>query len=320
VAVLDNPRAYGLTYKKLSSYLLQSIDSDYKKKKASTWQKIVAVVIFIVAVVFAPFTGGQSLWFIKLSIAIMFATVVLAILTLLASTIGATEWASAFGQVSKMIEPLSLVASIVLIWTGINQIIAAAKEAALVVAKEAAKNAAIIAAKEGAKEAVVSTVLTAIGEAAAAGVTEVSLMQTLYQLVVNTVSSMVDTIITGATDLVHMQASQASYKLLCSVLKIFNTGQKLRLEQLNDRLVDKKAEHAAMLEEAEQETDVLQGFARISASPATADWSMFAALYDYPYERSGGTLHTGNVQRTTKQAMRKATYEDIVFKDILIMS
>ena len=318
--VLSNPRAYGTTYKKLSSYLLQSIASDYKKKKVSSWKKAIGIVIFILAVVFAPFTNGQSLWFIKLAIAIMFATVVLAILTLLASAMGAAEWASAFAAASKMVAPLSWVASIMLIWTGISQAITAAKEAALVAAKEAATEAAIVIAKEAATKAVVSTTLEAIGDAAAAAITEVSLMQTLYQLVVNTVADMVGGIITGATDLATMQATSASYKFLSGILKIFNTGQKLRLEQLNDRLVDKKAEYDAMMEETEQETDVLQGFARISASPATADWSMFAALYDYPYERSGGTLHTGNVLRTTKQAMRKATYEDLAFKDILVMA
>ena len=314
--VLSNPRAYGLTYGKLSSYLLQSIASDYKKEKASIWQKVVAAVLFVIAVVLAFFTAGQSLWSIPgilaLCGAVVVGALVLALATLIAGAMGATTWASAFGGVNKMVAPLALVASIVLIWTGISNAITAAKEAALAAAKEGAKTAAI----EGAGE----LALTAIGEAAAAGITEVSLMQTIYHLVVNTVSNLVDTVITGATDLAQLQAGQASYKLLYSMIKLFDHSQKLRLEQLNDRLVDKQAEYDALMAETAQEEDILQGFARISASPATADWSMYAGLYDYPYERSGGTLHTGNVQRTTKQAMRKATYEDLAFKDILIMT
>jgi hypothetical protein len=225
--------------------------------------------------------------------AILVGVMVLAVLTLATSAMGANEWASAFGYASEMIAPLALVATIILIWTGISAAITAAKKA---VAADA----------------------TAAG--ATVAVADVTLTQAVQQILSTTLDSVADGLVAGATDLATLQVTPASFKFLSGILKIFNTGQKLRLEQLNDRLVDKKAEYDAMMEEAEQETDVLQGFARISASPATADWSMFAALYDYPYERSGGTLHTGNVLRTTKQAIRKATYEDIVFKDILIMS
>ena len=293
VDVMLNPRAYGLTYKKISSYLLQSLDSDYKKKKVPLGKKIVAVVIFIIAVLFSLKTGGWSLGLVAVAKAILVGVLVLAVLTLATAAMGMNEWASAFGAASKTVAPLALVATIILIWTGIGLALESAKEGVAAAAAEAGGTLAV---------------------------SEVTLTQAVQHIAANALKSIADVIVVGATDLATLQATTASFKFLSGILKLFNTAQKLRLEQLNDRLVDKKAEYAAMLEEAEQETDVLQGFARISASPATADWSMFTALYDHPYEKSGGTLHIGNVQRTTKQAIRKATYEDLAFKDILIMT
>ncbi len=291
--VFTNPRDYGLTYKELSTYVLQLIDSDYKKESSSLWQKVVAVVVFVVAIVVSVVTGGVGLTWASLAKAILVGSLVLSTASMVTSAMGATEWASAFAAVSEMIEPLVLVAAIYTAWTSIASKIAVAKDAV----------------------AVSLTTITGVTVTAA----EVTTVQAVQQIVTSAIGGIVDSIVTGAMDLASMQVTSASFKLLAGMLKVFNMAQEIRLDEIKDDIEDKKAEYEALVEEMEQETDVLQGFARISASPATADWSMYAAVFDYPYEASGGTLHTGNVLRTTKQALRKATYDDPVFDGILLM-
>jgi hypothetical protein len=46
---------------------------------------------------------------------------------------------------------------------------------------------------------------------------------------------------------------------------------------------------------------------------------MYASQFDLPYERGGGNLALGNIQRTTKQALRKADYDDSAFAGILLL-
>lgn len=282
--VLENPRAYGLTYKELNNYILPLLDSDYRKKKASGWKKFVAIVVFVVAVIFSVASWGLSL---KLGTAIMVALLVVTALSMALSAMGATEWALAFSEVSQMMEPLTWIAAIYLIVTGVSAALQAAKEAA---AKEAGKALVDVTAKEIAKE-----------------------------LLSSTAGSMVDSIISGATDILTSPNLSSSLKLLNTMLKMVNQVQKFRLEDINDRNKDLASEYEKAIADSELESDILRGFARVYASPATADWSMFAGLFDLPYEGTGGPLHTGNAQRTTKQAIRKAKYDDPVFNDILII-
>ena len=61
------------------------------------------------------------------------------------------------------------------------------------------------------------------------------------------------------------------------------------------------------------ESDVMRSWMNIYAKPATADWSIYASTYDLPYEPGGGTMAIGNIQKTTKQALRKADYDEPMF-------
>lgn len=285
--IFDSPRAYGLTYKELNDYVLPLIDTDYRKKKSSGWfRKIVAIVVFVIAVIFAPATGGGSLALAK---AVLFAVLVMTVIQMALSVVGATEWAMAFAAVNKAIEPLAIIATIVLIWTGITAAIEAAKKAATQAAQAAGKEAA-----------------------------EMTLGEVVMQLADEAIDKVIDKVVTSATELFSGTIT-ANVKLLKSMAKIVDILGQLKLESINDRNKDLQMEYDKLVEEAAQESDVLQGFARVYASPATADWSMFAGLYDLPYERSGGSLHTGNIQRTTVQALRKTTYDDPAFANILVI-
>lgn len=282
-----DPRSYGLNYKKLANYILPLLDTGYKKKKVPFWKKALAVVIFIIAVILAPVTGGNSLLLVKVSLAILFASLVLTLFTLVLAVTGQHEWASAFMEAQKFLEPLVMVATIIVIVTGLASAYDAAKKAAEAAAKESAK----------------------------AGILDI-----ITELVTNLIESLVDSIIKGATDVFAGNfASSAALQFTGKLLKLLTLPFSLKLESLNNRNKDLAAEYAELTKESNQEYDALQGFMNVYAKPATADWSMYAATFDQPYEKGGGPLAMGNIQRTTKQALRKADYTDPAFAGILII-
>ena len=59
--VFDNPRAYGITYKKLHTYVFIILDTGYKKKKAKWWKKVVAVIVFIIVAVVTYLSAGATI-------------------------------------------------------------------------------------------------------------------------------------------------------------------------------------------------------------------------------------------------------------------
>lgn len=282
--IFSNPKAYGMTFREVNNYVLSIVDTAYKKEKASFLQKVIAVVLFIIVVII---TWGKGTWAaIALLKGILYGAMVLTIMQMVAGFVGATDWAMAFAAANKTVEPFTIIATILLIWTGISNAIAAAKEAA---AKSAGKAAA-----------------------------DLTLREVVTHMAEELVGKVIEKVVTKTTELLAFTPT-AMMRMLTGVIKIVNVLQGMKLEEINERNKDLQAEYEKLTEESAMETDVLQGFARVYASPATADWSMFSSLYDLPYERSGGSLHIGNVQRTTKQALRKAKYDDPAFANILVI-
>jgi hypothetical protein len=268
--VLIDPRKYGLTFKDAYSYVSSLIDNDYRKEKVAWWKKALAVVIFIVAVAFALPTGGTSLTATAVSSAILAGALVVTLFTLAFSAMGMHDMASAFAEVSKTIEPLVMVASVIMLGNNLNQIAAkfASQEAATQFAQELAEN-------------------------------------------------FIDDLVEGATDLMQGSLTEASMSFSTKISKLLTNLADFKLESISDKNKDLKAEYEQLTQELNREVDVLQGFMNIYASPATADWSIYAGIFDQPYERGGGPFSLGNVQRTTKQALRKASYDDPIFENIL---
>lgn len=99
----------------------------------------------------------------------------------------------------------------------------------------------------------------------------------------------------------------------------YTSIQSAKLERIVDRIKDTKAEYDKLNEETMMTNDVIKSFMNIYAKPATADWSMYAAVYDMPYERGGGNLAIGNIQKTTIQAIRKPYYNEAMFEGILLV-
>lgn len=279
-----DPRAYNLTYDELTTYILGLLDTGYKKKKIPWYKKAIAVIIFIIAVVLAPFTGGSSLSLVSVAAAILVASLILTLFMLAFTALGMTEWASAFMEVSKWIEPLVIIASIIVMIDGI-----------------------------------VNAINKAAAEAAKTGV-EQSITDTITGIIEDQVQSFIDNIVKGATDVYAGNlASSAAIAFITKLTKVVNFGVGLKVKSIASKNKDLKAEYEKLMEESYRESDALQGFMRIYASPATSDWSIYAAEFDLPYERTGGTLSLGNVQNTTKQALRKADYKDPAFAGIFII-
>ena len=200
------------------------------------------------------------------------------------TALGMTEWASAFMEVSKWVEPLVIIASIIVMVDGI-----------------------------------VNAINKAAAEAAKTGV-EQSITDTITSIIEDQVQSFIDNIVKGAADVYAGNlASSAAISFITKLTKVVNFGVGLKLKSIASKNKDLKAEYEKIMEESYRESDALQGFMRIYASPATSDWSIYAAEFDLPYERTGGTLSLGNVQNTTKQALRKADYKDPAFAGIFII-
>lgn len=276
---LTNPRAYGIKYKDLHTYILSIIDSGYKKKKVPWYKKAVAFAIIIVSVVYLGPAAG-----------LVVGSLILTVAALVFSMAGMNDWATAFMEVNKAIEPLVMVASIYLVVTGMYK------------AYKATQTALEEAAKAAGKEAV-----------------EAELTDVIQEMVTDYIEDFVEGIVKGATDLFSGTLNKGSLDFMAKLVKLVTMPSQIQLANIGDRNKDLQAEYDALMEEMSRETDALAGFARIYAKPATADWSMYAATFDQPYERGGGPLALGNVQRTTKQAMRKADYSDSAFENILLV-
>lgn len=266
--VFDNPRAYGITYKKLHTYVFSILDTGYKKKKAKWYKKVIAVIVFIVVAVATYLSAGATSPLLKAATALAVASFALSLAALAFSALGMESMALAFSEVNRAVEPLVTIASVILI---VNSIITFAQ----------------------------------------------AMEQGLSEAIKGGVNSVVSEFSKGLADLaVGNVASGAAMKVMATAVRLYTMPQQIQLEKLAKRNKDLKAEYDKFMEENSRESDVLQGFMRVYASPATGDWSWYSSLYDMPYERGGGVMALGNIQKTTKQALRMADYDMPVFENI----
>jgi len=269
--VINNPSAYGTTQAKLNNYLFSLFDTGFKKEKVPLWKKIVALVVFIVAVVISfnyPPASAASSDILSAAYAVMVGSLVISLVTLAFSAIGANEWAMAFADASKTVEPLVTIASIIMIVDFYSQTIDVIEKKGL--------------------------------EMALKGIAD-------------------DLFLTGLKDLMSGTLSISAIKVVNKAVDVYTNVQLHKLDSIANRIKDIKAESATLIQETQMNSDVMRSFMNIYARPATADWSMYAATYDLPYERGGGNLSIGNIQRTTKQATRKADYNEPIFGDLIFM-
>jgi hypothetical protein len=280
----DNPKAYGVSYKNFYEYVLTLVDTGYQKKKVKWWKKALAFVIVVVSIYFLGPVYG-----------LIVGSLILTVAALAFSMAGMDDWATAFMEVNKAIEPLVMIASIYLVVTGIYN----AYKAAEVALQEAA---------------------TAAGKEAAEIAVEDVITEMISQALTDATGSMVDGLIEGAKEVMAGNIlNPTALNFLSKMGKLVTMPAQFKLADIRDRNKDLQAEYDELISEMYQENDILMGFAKVYAMPAKADWSIYAAEFDHPYERGGGQIAMGNIQRTTKQAIRKAKYDDPAFDNILVV-
>ena len=144
--------------------------------------------------------------------------------------------------------------------------------------------------------------------------------QGVQAVVSSAAKAVIDNALKGIADIVAGNlTTSAALNMLTTMVKLYTIPQQAQLEKLAERNKDLKMEYEKFIEENSRESDTMQGFMRIYHKPATADWSWYASLYDLPYERGGGILSMGNIQKTTKQATRKADYGMPVFENFRLI-
>lgn len=274
--VIDNPKAYGTTHVKLNTYLFSLLDNGYKKEKVPFWKKLVAVIVFIAAVVLSfyfPPAAIEAGSVAAAATAVLAGSLVVTLTIVALSAIGSEEWARAFAWISKEVDPLVTIASVVLVVTAFV--------------------------KRGAEAAI-------------------------KQYVGDKIDDFVFEKLLGEFgDLGKLAAQAMLGKISLGTLKSFNriasvysTVQLGKLEEISSKNKDLKAEYEKLIEETAQESDIMKSYMNIYAKPATADWSIYSSTFDMPYERGGGAMSMGNIQKTTKQAMRIADYNEPMFESL----
>lgn len=283
--IFDDPKKFGLTRKELAGYVLKLVDSDYRKKKRKWYQRFFAVFLFVFSVVMALPSGGLTL--VGAALAVSAGVMALTLASVLFSVAGADDWASAFSELNKAIEPLAQIAGIVTFVSSIQSAVRAGLK-------------------------------TVAGNVAADG-----FIKGLGATVVDGLKGLADTFVTeiiqGGKEFLSGKINSVSIGFTQRMVDLYTIPQKLKLESLQARNRDLQAEYEDMAKEASQERDVVRSYMYVYNKPATADWSIYAEEFDVPYERGGGNLHIGNIQKTTKQAMRKADYSDPAFDNITLL-
>lgn len=270
-SVFIDPKAYGLTFREVYEYVSNCVDTGYTKKKRSFLQQMFSIVIVVVAFVFAIPTGGASIGLVELAWAVVFTALVLTVAALIFQATGNYGMADAFATANKAIEPLVVIANVILLVDGLTS----------------------LAKKLGDK--------------------------TLMDMGKSFVDTALKSLSQGIVDISSLTISNASISLITNAVKLLTLPRQLELEKLKNRNEDLKAKYEQLEQELSRESDALVGFMHIYSKPATADWSIYAMEFDQPYERGGGPLSLGNVQKTTKQAIRKGDYGDPAFENILVV-
>lgn len=248
-------------------YFSECIDTGYRKKKIKWYQKALAFILIVVAVILAAPTGGASIttaWAAVAYIAtiITVASLYIALTAYALHLLGESNVAGAMGQFLKTIEPLVWIAGVYLLVYAITQKAMqemAKRELARQTAGETAKN-------------------------------------TLVDMTVSIVQSTVEQV-TGVVVNTNM-TTQHWLKLLSFTFDTYTQWENRNLE----KDIDNERNELAKLEEAQvhaQTSDILKQLAISQPQLLSRDSSVYAEKYDRPYEWWSSPYHTGNIQATT---------------------
>jgi hypothetical protein len=257
-------------------YVFGVLDSDYKKKKVKWYKKLLAIVVFVVALFLAPFTGGTSLTLVVIASAITFAALVLSLTIYLASKAGYDDYAIAASDFLNHIDPIVKLATIITIIGAINSAFDKAAEAS---------------AKEAAKEAGKELTGAALKEAGKEYLKE-NFLEVLKDVLVSSIGNPLTGELTVNQSLNYLNMAASIY-------------QKNKLDKISDQIKSKEKELAELVEanESSKQNDLSNAFIKSYANMLDNDWADYA--YDRPYEPTRPVMHSGNICATTVIALRQ---------------
>ena len=121
------------------AYLVSLIDSDYKKKPVSAWERFIAMVIIVAAVVFAAPSGGTSLTLVSAGTFILTVAFYVTVAAVVMQKLGYDNIALSLNDFLKVASPLIAVASIIAVIGALQNIASVGRERLLEQGTEAAQ-------------------------------------------------------------------------------------------------------------------------------------------------------------------------------------
>jgi hypothetical protein len=271
--------------------VLGCLDTGYKKKKAKWYQRILAIVIFIIAVVVTYYAGVQAGMHVYTALAgaIVMGSLVLSVVAAIAYQTGNYGLADAATSLNKTIEPLVFVAQIVSLYYAFASV---AKEGAKSMVSTSTKAAAEAAAREGATELakeLIENEITAI-------------------LKDQFAEALMEGIKGRLTDILSIRATDISLNHIVKMTDmVFGLYSKNDISKRQERIQNLQDEYNEMQEEmaeANAQNDLIAVMSSLIYRPLAVDKSVYAQQFDLPYEHTGTRFHIGNICKTSVKALR----------------
>lgn len=262
-------------------YFMSVVGSDYKKKKKKWYETLLVVVIIVAAFFVAGPAGAAAAAGITstavaaaayLSAVLVMASLYISLTTYAFSKMGMINVTAALGQFLRAIDPLTRVASVILVVTAVY---ASAKEAFAKTAAEAVKEATTEAAKQGATRSALDAVIEFVKVA-------------------------VEKVV-GVTSLSNLQLSHIIKMTQFS----FNIYRDWEMRNLEKELKNYRNELAELQESEEQfrTSDTVKDMMAVYPNVLSLDKSVYADRYDRPYEWWSTPHHTGCMQANSVNAL-----------------
>lgn len=265
-----------LTRPEKVSYFTSAISSDYRKKKREWWETLVVVGIIVVAFMVAGpgglaaasgaglVAGSVLAVSVTIAVTLTLASLYIAIAAYAFARMGAYNVAAAMGKFLSRIEPLVQVAGVFMLIYSLSSIV-----------RQGIQNAATEAAREGATATLIDYTIE--------------------------VAKVVIEQVTGVTSLTNMTTSH-TIKMMSFTFDIYKDWQ---TRDLQKELKSYRSQLAEIEEANEQSrtSDVLKDFIIAEPEVLSRDNSVYASLYDKPYEWWSTPYHTGCIQANSVNAL-----------------
>jgi len=278
----------GIKVKDVINLVTSALDSDYQKKKAKWYKKLIGIVVFVVAFILAIPSGGASLAAaaatmtlgevaFALAIAALAVNLTVAAMSMWGDTTGAQAnqpFAKAVGVLSSFVSVVSVINNV-----ATKMVLASATEA---VKREAMQQATAELGTEASKE-VIKELARDYAIEATRSITIDGVKEYMKELVRGTVNSTLKVSLEQAVKGVNFVAK----------LVIGNETKNLQksLERKNNALLKQEEE---MVTQTALQRDLSMAFMNSYTKPLEGMKEPFEV--DWQYEGTSGPLHIGNIQ------------------------